>query len=98
MKGATPQDFEASLGFRANLLDPEFSLKDISYKQEGKIHLIRFIRSDRILHIFGEDFLLNPGCQYEYVRATIDVKEQCLKVFLFDEIVQEFEYAIPKHK
>ncbi len=98
LKGATPQGFEASLGFRANLLDPEFSLKDISYKQEGKVHLIRFIRSDRILHIFGEDFLLNPGCQYEYARATIDVKEQCLKVFLFDEIVQEFEYAIPKHK
>lgn len=98
LKGATPQAFEATLGFRANLLDPGFSLKDISYKQEGKVHLIRFIRSDRILHVFGEAFLLMPDCQYEYVRATIDVKEQCLKVFLFDEIVQEFKYAIPKYK
>jgi len=36
--------------------------------------------------------------QYEYVKATIDVKEQYLTVFLFDEIVQEFKYAIPKYK
>ena len=98
LKGATPQAFETALGFQANLLDPSFSLKDISYKREGKIHLIRFIRSDGILHVFGEAFPLKPDCQYEYVRVTIDVKEQCLRVFLFDEIVQEFTYAIPKYK
>jgi hypothetical protein len=98
LKGAPPQAFEATLGFRANLLDPAFSLENITYKREGKIHLIRFIRSDRVLHVFGEAFLLKPDCQYEYVKATIDVKEQCLTVFLFDEIVQEFKYALPKYK
>ena len=96
LKGRTPQDFEAALNFKPNLLDPGFSMQDISSKQDGKIHLIRFIRSDRILHIFGEKFLLKPDCQYEYVKATIYVKEQCLRVFLFDEIVQEFKYALPK--
>jgi len=98
LKGATPQAFEATSGFRANLLDSAFSLEDLTYKREGKIHLIRFIRSDKVLHVFGEVFLVKPDCQYEYVKATIDVKEQSLRVFLFDEIVQEFEYAIPKHK
>jgi len=98
LKGATPQAFEATLGWRPKLLDPAFSLEDVPYKQEGEIHLIRFIRSDRVLHVFGEAFLVKPDCQYEYVKATIDVKEQCLTVFLFDEIVQEFRYAIPKYR
>jgi transposase InsO family protein len=87
LKGTTPQAFEAALNFRANLLDPEFSIKDIFYKPKGKIHLIRFIRSDRLLHVFGENFPLKADCQYEYVKATIYVKEQYLKVFPFDEIV-----------
>jgi putative transposase len=98
LKGATPQAFEAALGFRAHLLNPAFSLKDVTDKQQGKIHLIRFIRSDRVLHVFGEPFLVKPDCQYEYVRATIDVKEQHLTVFLHDEVTQEFKYAIPKQK
>ncbi len=84
--------------FRANFLDPAFSTKDVPCTREGKIYLIRFIRSDRLLHVFGEAFPVKPDCQYEYVKATIDVKEQCLTVFLFDEIVQEFKYAIPKYK
>jgi len=98
LKGTTPHAFEATLCFRANFLDPAFSTKDVSCTREGKIHLIRFIRSDRLLHVFGEAFRVKPDCQYEYVKATIDIKEQCLTVFLFDEIVQEFKYAIPKYK
>lgn len=95
LKGMTPQAFEATLNFKPRLLDPRFSTEDISYKQEGKIHLIRFIRSDRTLNVFGEKFLLKPDCQYEYVKATIYVKEQCLKVFLFNEVIQDFKYNIP---
>jgi hypothetical protein len=98
LKGMTPKAFEDAIGLKPNLLALEFSIKDVSYKQEGRIHLIRFIRSDRTLNIFGEKFLLKTDCQYEYVKATIYVKEQCLKVFLFDEVVQEFKYATPKHR
>jgi len=49
-----------------------------------------------MLDVFGEKFLLKQDCQYEYVKATIYVKEECLKVFLFDELVQEFRYDLPK--
>ena len=98
LKGMTPQFFESTLKFRPNLLDPDFSIEDVSHKPAGKIHLIRFIRSDKMLRVFGEEFLLKPDCQYEYVKATIYVREQRLKVFLFDEVVQEFKYAIPKYK
>ena len=96
LKGMTPQAFEDSLEFKPNLLDPEFTIGDVFYKQEGKIHLMRFIRSDRMLDVFGEKFLLKQDCQYEYVKSTIYVREQCLKVFLFDELVQEFKYDLPK--
>jgi len=61
--------------------------------ESGRYHLVRFIRSDLQLNIFGESFLLPSEIQYEYVVATIDVKEQKLKV-IFDNIqVEEFDYT-----
>jgi hypothetical protein len=42
---------------------------------------VRFIRSDLRINIFGEVFAAPPETQYEYVVATIDVKEQKLKLF-----------------
>jgi hypothetical protein len=61
--------------------------------ESGRYHLVRFIRSDLQLNIFGEAFLLPSEIQYEYVVATIDVKEQKLKV-IFDNIqVEEFDYT-----
>jgi len=50
--------------------------------EEGRYHLVRFIRSDRRRNTFSEIFPPPPGRQYEYVVATIDVKEQKLNLFL----------------
>lgn len=60
----------------------------------GRYHLVRFIRSDRKLDIFGEKFSLAPELQYEYVVATVDVKEQKLKLFLGPSQVDEFNYKL----
>ena len=38
----------------------------------GYVHLVRFIRSDRILDIFGEKFAMPVELEYEYVWVTID--------------------------
>jgi transposase InsO family protein len=62
--------------------------------EEGCYHLVRFIRSDRRLNIFGEMFPAPSETQYEYVVATIDVKEQRLKLFLDKIQVQEYEYRL----
>lgn len=62
--------------------------------ESGRFHLIRFIRSNRKLDVFGELFSLPPEYQYEYVVATIDVKEQKLKIFHNQIQVEEFEYKI----
>jgi hypothetical protein len=44
--------------------------------------------------VFGEIFIVTSELQYEYVVATIDVKEQKLKVFLNSSQVEEFNYQL----
>jgi hypothetical protein len=46
------------------------------------------------LNIFGELFPVPPELKFEYVVATIDVKEQKLKLFLDKTQVEEFEYQL----
>lgn len=60
----------------------------------GRYHVIRFIRGDLRLNIFGELFRVAPELQYEYVVATIDVKEQKLKLYLDKTQVDEFGYKL----
>ena len=62
--------------------------------ESGRYHVIRFIRSNGKLDIFGEKFRLDPALQYEYVVATIDVEEQKLKLFHDQLQVDEFEYKL----
>lgn len=62
--------------------------------ETGHYHLVRFIRSDLKLNIFGEIFSVAPELQYEYVVATVDVKEQKLKLFLGHTQVDDFKYKL----
>ncbi len=70
---------------------PETPLKK---PEVGAYHLIRFIRNNCKLDIFGERFRVSPDLQYEYVVATIDVKEQKLKLFHEQLQVDEFDYKL----
>lgn len=69
-----------------------------SYRQKkpeiGKYHVVRLIRSDLKLNIFGECFSVPPETMLEYVVATIDVKEQKLKLFLDKKQIEEFDYKL----
>ena len=62
--------------------------------ETGRYHLVRFIRSNLKLNVFGELFRLPPELEYEYVVATIDVKEQKLKIYLAKTQVEEFNYRL----
>lgn len=62
--------------------------------EHGKYHVVRFIRSEGWLDIFGEKFRVPPEAIYEYVTATIDVTEQKLKVYLDQLQVDEIEYRL----
>jgi transposase InsO family protein len=95
LKGKTPlkalADMEKKLIFPSNTHAPRHPLDK---PEEGCYHLVRFIRSDCRLNIFGEMFSAPPETQYEYVVAIIDVKEQKLKLFLDMIQVAEYEYRL----
>lgn len=60
----------------------------------GKYHLIRFIRSDGRLDVFGEKFLVPPETVYEYVRATVNVAEQTLNIYLQNHLIDQQSYVL----
>ena len=60
----------------------------------GRYHLIRFVRSEGLVDIFGEKFKAPPQAMYEYVRATVDVRRQRLQLFLDDELIDELPYQL----
>lgn len=62
--------------------------------EKGRYHLTRFIRSDLHLNIFGETFPVSPDLEYEYVVATVDVKEQKLKLYLDNKQVDDINYRL----
>jgi putative transposase len=55
---------------------------------------VRLIRRNLKLNFFGELFPFPPELELEYVVATIDVKEQKLKLFLDKTQVEEFDYQL----
>jgi len=95
LKGGTPLkallDSNAKLRFPPNEEPPKHRLEK---PEEGKYHIVRLIRSDQKLNLFGELFQVPPEARYEYVVATIDVKEQRLKLFLDKIQIEEFDYKL----
>jgi len=62
----------------------------------GYVHIIRFIRSNRILDIFGEKFSMPIKVEYEYVWATIDTMEETLSIYHDSNLIERFDYPLPK--
>lgn len=67
----------------------------LNIPDEGYIHLIRFIRSDLALNIWGERFKMPKETMYQYLRATIYTEFHLLNVFLDNKLVAQFEYRLP---
>ncbi len=95
IKGKTPlkalAEMETKLIFPSKRDTPRHPLDK---PEEGCYHLVRFIRSNCRLNIFGEMFPAPPETQYEYVVATVDVKEQKLKLFLDTIQIEEYKYRL----
>jgi hypothetical protein len=62
--------------------------------EAGRYHVVRFIRSDRRLDVFGERFLVPPEAQYAYVVGTVDVARQRLTVTLAGDLIAEWPYPL----
>lgn len=95
LQGQTPLQALARMGRKLVFPDRKQAPRQPLEKPvSGFYHLVRFIRSDRRLNIFGELFPAPLETQYEYVVATIDVKEQKLKLFLDKVQVEEYKYRM----
>jgi transposase InsO family protein len=95
IKGKTPLKALASLNTKLiypSKMDPP--KHPLDKPEEGYYHLVRLIRSECRLDVFGETFAVPPETQYEYVVATIDVKEQKLKLFLDTIQLEEYDYRL----
>jgi putative transposase len=90
----TPIDVHERNGIKS-YLNPAYQIPDTLPLIEGEIQLIRFIRSDRKLNIFGETFLVNSELVYHYVEAIISITAQALKVYCDNHLIQEFVYHVP---
>jgi len=78
------------------LLPASFRLPNKLSICPGYVHLIRFIRSNRILDIFGEKYVMPGEVEYEYVWATIDTAKGKLFVYHDSKLVVEYPYPLPK--
>lgn len=93
--GKTPLKTLAAFGVNLRFPDKEEAPHHPMKKpKSGRYHIVRFIRGNRRLNLFGELFTVSPDLQYEYVVATIDVKEQRLKLYLDKAQVDEFNYKL----
>lgn len=93
LNGKTPMETlaasGASLRFPPETTAPRHPLPT---PEHGRYHLMRFVRGDGRLDVFGEPFAAPPECLYEYVRLTVDVAAQRLQVFLDHQLVDEHRY------
>jgi hypothetical protein len=95
LKGKTPFEVISTEDFRPVTLGANTKLPVIDHIPDGNISLIRFIRSDRKLDIFGEKFEVSKDLVYSYLRAIIVTEIHALQVYLGDELIQTFEYRLP---
>jgi hypothetical protein len=95
LKGKTPNQVCKEDPLGVTLLPVSFRLPQERIPiEDGYIHFIRFIRSDRQLVIFGEKFTVLKDLVYEYVKATICTDIHTLQVRHDDQLVEAFEYPL----
>jgi transposase len=93
--GKTPSAALEASGVRLRFPpDTEAPRYPLPKPERGRYHLVRFVRSDGLLNVFGEKFLAPSEATYEYVRLTVDVGLQRLLVFLDNQLLDEHEYRL----
>jgi len=94
LKGKTPLEEIQKDGFKPIKIGGNTKLPDLDTVPDGNIILIRFIRSDRLLDIFGEKFKVSNNLVYSYVKAVIVTQIGSLQIYLGDDLVETFDYQL----
>ena len=69
-------------------------MAQLDYIPDGEFVLIRFMRSDLKLDIFGEKFETTKDLVYSYVKAAILAGIHALQLYLNNEVIETFEYCL----
>jgi putative transposase len=77
-------------------LPDSFRLPEQLAISPGYVHLIRLIRSNHLLDVFGERFAVPADLEYEYVWATIDTAKERLDVYHDHKLMIGYAYPLPK--
>jgi putative transposase len=93
LKGATPDEASAGLGFRPRRPPPSFAIP-AARPRRGQVELIRLVRSDRVLHVLGEEIVLSPELVYEYVTARLDVAGEHLDVLHLGRRIKQIGFKL----
>lgn len=94
LKGKTPLEVIRNSNFKPVTIGANTKLPQLDEVPDGNIILIRFIRSNRLLDIFGEKFKVSKDLVYSYVKAVIVTQIGSLQIYLGDELVETFEYRL----
>ena len=94
LKGKTPLQIINSSNNRPLTIGRNTKLPELDSVPDGNIILIRFIRSNRLLDIFGEKFKVSKDLVYSYVKAVIVTNLHSLQVYFGDNLVDTFEYRL----
>ena len=84
----------ASDGFKPITIGANTKIPLLDEIYDGNIILIRFIRSNRQLDIFGEKLKVSKDLIYSYVKAVIITQINQLQLYLGDDLVQTFDYQL----
>jgi len=94
LKGKTPLEVIHKDEFKPITIGGNTKLPDFDTVPDGNIILIRFIRSNQLLDIFGEKFKVSKSLVYSYVKAVIVTSIGSLQIYLGDELVDKMDYQL----
>ena len=95
LKGRTPLQAMEGLGEKPRFPhETEPPQHPLSKPTSGKYHLVRLIRSNCRLDMFGEMFPVPKRLAYEYVVGTVDVRRQKLEIIHDGLKVEEYDYEL----
>jgi hypothetical protein len=91
LKCKTPMQVVDKAQFPIQKLGPNTKLPKMKEITDGNITFNRFIRSNRILNIFGERFKVPTDLAYFYVKAVIVTEVHTLQIHLHEELATSFD-------
>jgi hypothetical protein len=97
LDGQTSLEYERVVEYVPRLLSPDFTFSSrfrFTEPPNGKVSFICRIRKSGKITIASEKFKIDPDLAWDYVYATIFVKEQKLKIFHTGHVIKEFPYEL----